>query len=195
MRKIITRKTDRSRTAGFTILEILIATVILLVGIIGVAEMVPRALDMDLRNRDSSSGIMAAQRQLEQMLKLPIDVTSGGSPTDYSFLDNDGNVDYVGALPIPAIAGPTQAPPGPVQSGCPLTNGLIDFSQVCNATGYSRQVTPGFGPNFDVRWNVITFYGNDNGTIRPVLKRIAIAGRATDGSLSIPTTLNVLVAP
>jgi hypothetical protein len=192
---MITRETGRSFAEGFTVLEILIATVILLVGIIGVAEMVPRALDMDLRNRDSSSGIMAAQRQLEQMLKLPIDVTSGGSPTDYSFLDNDGNVDYVGALPIPAIAGPTQAPPGPAQSGCPLTNGLIDFSQVCNATGYSRQVTPGFGPNFDVRWNVVTFYGNDNGAIRPVLKRIAIAGRATDGSLSIPSTLNVMVAP
>src|ERR1700751_5896354 len=115
-----TRKTSCSFAAGFTVLEILIATVILLVGIIGVAEMVPRALDMDLRNRDSSSGIMAAQHQLEQMGKLPIDVTSGGSGTDYSFLDSDGLVEYVGALPNPPVAGPTQAPPGPAQSGCPL---------------------------------------------------------------------------
>lgn len=189
-------KCSNPTAQGFTVLEVLVATVILFIGIIGVSQMVPKALDFDLRNRDTSSSIMAAQRELEQMVGLPIDVNQLASGTDYSFTDADGSVSYLGALPSPATAAPGAAPPGPVQSGCALTTiGTIDFSQSCTAAGYTTIISPTLGPSFELRWNVVTFYGNDNGTIRPVLKRIAIAGKSRDGSLTIPATLSVMVAP
>jgi Tfp pilus assembly protein PilV len=203
--KIMTAKRPIRRVAGFTVLEVLVATIILMVGIIGVSDMVPKALDSDLRNRDTSSAIMASQMELEQLLRLPIDVNQLATPTDYSFTDADGFVAYVGAIPNPATAAVTAAPPPAVQSGCPLTsNGMIDFGQPCTAAGYTKTVTPTniagvatptSGPSIELRWSVITSYGNDNGTIKPVLKRIAIAGRTTDGALTIPATLNVMVAP
>jgi type II secretory pathway pseudopilin PulG len=197
-RAVRTVRKDRTMP-GFTVLEVLVATVILLVGIIGVSQMVPQALDYDMRNRDTSSSIMAAQRELEQMIKLPIDVNQLATGTDYSFTDADGFATYLGALPNPATAAATAAPPPPAQSGCPLTaTGAIDFSQPCLAAGYTKVFSPPLGSpfeNYDLRWNVITYYGNDNGTIKPILKRIAIAGRSTDGSLTIPATLNVMVAP
>jgi len=184
------------RAAGFTVLEVLVATVILLVGIIGVSEMVPQALDSDMRNRDTSSSIMAAQMELEQIIGVPINVNTAASATDYSFLDSDGVQINLGALPIPATAAANAAPPIAVQSGCPLTAaGSFDFSVACTAANYTKIVTPALGPTFEVRWNVMTFYGNDNGTIKPVLKRIAIAGKSRDGSLTIPATLNLMVAP
>jgi hypothetical protein len=203
--KIMTARRSSPGAAGFTVLEVLVATVILMVGIMGVSEMVPKALDSDLRNRDTSSAITASQKELEQMLRLPIDVNQLATPTDYSFTDADGFVSYVGSLPNPATAAVGAAPPGPVQTGCALTaNGMMDFGQPCTAAGYIKTVTPTnlagavtetSGPRIELRWNVITIYGNDNGTIKPVLKRIAIAGKTTDGSLTIPATLNVMVAP
>jgi hypothetical protein len=193
------------RATGFTVLEVLVATLILMIGIIGVSEMVPRALDSDLRNRNTSSAILASQTELEQMLGLPIDVNQLTTASDYSFTDTDGVAAYLGALPNPPTAAIGAAPPPSLQSGCPLTsNGMIDFGQPCTAAGYTKTftptnlagvVTPTSGSRIELRWSVITFYGNDNGTIKPVLKRIAIAGRTTDGALTIPATLNVMVAP
>ncbi len=195
-KKNMKAKSSIRTVAGFTVLEVLVATVILMVGIVGVSQMVPQALDSDLRNRDTSSAIMASQAELEQFLGVPINVTTGGAGTDYSFLDADGFVAYLGALPLVAVAAVAAAPPAPATSGCPLTaSGTFDFSLACTAPGYDKIVTPALGPSFEVRWNVITFYGNDNGTIKPVLKRIAIAGKSRDGSLTIPATLNVMVAP
>ena len=90
------------RMRGFTVIELLVATVVLLVGIVGVSQMVTQAVDSDLRNRDTSSSMMAAQRELEQMLRLPIDANQLATPTDYSFADTDGDAAYVGSLPVPA---------------------------------------------------------------------------------------------
>jgi prepilin-type N-terminal cleavage/methylation domain-containing protein len=184
------------RMRGFTVIELLVATVVLLVGIVGVSQMVTQAVDSDLRNRDTSSSMMAAQRELEQMLRLPIDANQLGTPTDYSFTDTDGDAAYVGSLPVPATGTATAAPPGPSQTGCPLAvNGDIDFTAACAVAGYVKVLAPALGPAIEIRWNVVTFYGNDNGTIRPVLKKIAIAGRSNDGTLNVPQTMNVMVAP
>ena len=184
------------RKRGFTVIELMVATAVLLVGIVGVSQMVTQAVDSDLRNRDTSSSMMAAQRELEQMLRLPIDANQLATPTDYSFTDSDGDATYVGLLPAPATAPATAAPPGPSQTGCPLTaNGDIDFTAACAVAGYVKLLTPALGPSIEIRWNVVTFYGNDGGTIRPVLKKIAIAGRSNDGALNVPQTMNVMVAP
>jgi prepilin-type N-terminal cleavage/methylation domain-containing protein len=180
--------------AGFTLVELLVSIVILLVGIVAAAQLVATAIDFNLRNRYDSTGLIVAQRQLEQMVRQPLTVKGGASVTDYNFTDTDGVVCYIGAVPNPETAPPTQAAPGPVQSGCPVVNGFMGFAAPCTATGYFKVVNAGAN-SYDVRWNVVTIYGNNNGKIGPVQKRITIAARATSGRFLSPTSLSVLVGP
>ena len=49
---------------GFTLTEVLIAIVILLVGIVAVAQLVPASIGSNSANRNDSSALVFAQRRL-----------------------------------------------------------------------------------------------------------------------------------
>ena len=49
---------------GFTLTEVLIAIVILLVGIVAVAQLVPASIGSNSANRNDSSALVFAQRQI-----------------------------------------------------------------------------------------------------------------------------------
>jgi len=55
------------RQAGFSMVELLIAIVILLVGVVAVAQLVPTAIQTNTRNRYDSTALILAQRQLDLM--------------------------------------------------------------------------------------------------------------------------------
>lgn len=188
------RTISKSKQAGFTFIELAVAVVVLLIGVIGVAQLIPFSLDLDLRNRYNSLSLFVAERQLEQIVRQPVDVQENAAAPDYNFTDADGQPVYLGALPIPAIAPANQPPPNPVQRGCPVANGFIDFDQPCAEAGYTKTVTLG-GVTFEVRWNVLTAYGNDRGTVRPLTKRITMAARGLGARPLPPLSLSVLVAP
>lgn len=57
--------------AGFSLVEMMIATVILLVGLVAVAQLVPASLTLNYRNRMDSSALVLAQRQLDVLLDQP----------------------------------------------------------------------------------------------------------------------------
>jgi type II secretory pathway pseudopilin PulG len=172
------------RRTGFTLVEVVVAIAILISGIVAVAQLVPTAIDLNLRNRNLSTSLIVAQRELEQMLSKPIDIRENGALAAYNFSDNDGAVVYLGS--IPAAAG-TQA------DGCPLTaQGTIDFTQpTAPYTGYYRLMNytdpvTGKGYTFDIRWNVITVSATVSGQLRPIDKRITIAARSGDPSRAFP---------
>ena len=60
---------------GFSLLEMLFATVILLVGLVAVAQLVPASILLNYRNRNDSAALVFAQRQLDQMLDQPLNST------------------------------------------------------------------------------------------------------------------------
>ncbi len=186
---------DSSATqAGFSLIELLVSMVVLMVGVIAVAQLVPWVIDLDLRNRNNSTSLVIAQRELEQMVRQPLNVRADATQPDYNFTDTDGTAVYMGALPSPATGSVSAAPPSPTQSGCPVTAGMIDFAQPCTAAGYSK--TMAVAPiTYEVRWNIVTVYGNDSGTMRPVNKRITIAARSSEARPLPPASLSVLVAP
>ncbi len=65
MQAMRTQRFSRNRAAaGFTMIELLIAIVILLVGVVAVAQLVPNAIRSDFRNRYDSTALILAQQQM-----------------------------------------------------------------------------------------------------------------------------------
>jgi prepilin-type N-terminal cleavage/methylation domain-containing protein len=58
------RKSER----GFSLLEMLFATIILLVGLVAIAQLVPASMLLNYENRNNSSALVFAQLELDQML-------------------------------------------------------------------------------------------------------------------------------
>jgi type II secretory pathway pseudopilin PulG len=134
------------RQEGFSILEMLLATVILLVGLVAIAQLVPASILLNYRNRTDSSALVFAQRELDQMIAQPLNPTPNNPP---SFTDVYGNVCYLGD--------PTQ-PNHRVGTNVLTLNNVpvIDFaSNVANYNfTYQDPADPG-GVTYDVRWAVI----------------------------------------
>src|SRR3989454_4119470 len=76
-------KRSRIRQEGFSILEMLLATVILLVGLVAIAQLVPASILLNYRNRTDSSALVFAQRLLDQFSDQPL--------TAVSFTDTPSN--------------------------------------------------------------------------------------------------------
>jgi Tfp pilus assembly protein PilV len=137
---------SRAQQAGFSILEMLLATVILLIGLIAVAQLVPASILLNYRNRTDSSALVFAQRELDQMLSQPLNPPS--SPP--SFTDVEGNLCYLGDPTKPnQLVGTT------VHSGIGNVP-VIDFtSTVANYNFTYQDGTDPSGITYDVRWAVI----------------------------------------
>ena len=203
MQAMRTQRFSRNRAAaGFTMIELLIAIVILLVGVVAVAQLVPNAIRSDFRNRYDSTALILAQQQMGQMMEQNLTVggpPAGGTYNSQIFLP-DGTTTpcnlgvaapfFTAALGVP--------PPAPAASGAPLVAGTlrIDWG-VAQVAGYSNQYRAPDGNPYETRWNITVFYGNINGRIRPVGKRIIVSTQgATPQSrfYARPTTLTTMVA-
>src|SRR6266850_3220020 len=73
---------------GFSVLEMMIATVILLVGLVAIAQLVPASILLNYRNRTDSSALVFAQRELDQFLDQPLSAAT--------FTDTLGNTCNLG---------------------------------------------------------------------------------------------------
>src|ERR1700683_4990202 len=80
------RKAGRNQR-GFTLTEVLFAIVILLVGIVAVAQLVPASIGSNSTNRNDSSALVFAQREMNQFLGQPLNM----SLVPPSFIDAEGN--------------------------------------------------------------------------------------------------------
>jgi prepilin-type N-terminal cleavage/methylation domain-containing protein len=134
----------RRSEAGFSLLEMMLATVILLVGLVAIAQLVPATILLNFRNRTDSSALVFAQRELDQFLDQPLFLTS--------FTDAIGNTCALGnATPVNTVQGSSLAV---------ISNQVvIDFTQtlVPNysfAIPYQDPSDPS-GTSYDVRWAVI----------------------------------------
>ena len=146
--------THRKGQRGFSVLEMLLATVILLVGLVAVAQLVPVSMLLNYRNRTDSAALVFAQRELDQILDQPL--------TSSSFVDALGNTCQLGnSATLNVIQGSTVVvvnnqplivfgPPNP-----PLapTNG---YGFIYKDSNDQTETT------YDVRWAVIISGSTDN---------------------------------
>jgi len=178
---------SRNAERGFTLTEMLIATAIILVGLVTVAELVPASVMLNSNNRSDATALVLAQRQLEAMREVPLNATTFTDPL--GVLCPLSSTCYLGD--------PTQ----PLRVvGSPVVVGsnnetIIDYSAT-PVSGYSfTYVDPNdpLAATNDVRWAVITFTNSLNNA--PTGKRIILGVfRRGMKSPTLPVTLDVLVS-
>jgi len=163
---------ESKRQVGFSVLEMIVASAILMVGIISVVQLVPASLSNSVGNRMDTLATVIAQRELDQMLSQPL--------TADTFLDRDGQVVNL-----------TSGGAAVVMSGPSV---LVDFSADPPASGfYIPAYVDANDPSrsaFELRWAV--FPQINNGSV--VAKRIIIGCRRSQnivgGQLFLPVTLD-----
>lgn len=170
---------------GFTLTEMLMATVIVVVGLVAVAQLVPMSVMLNANNRNDGVALVLAQREMEALRSIPLNA----APT---FTDPLGTT-----CPIAATcnAGDPTQPGTVVGSPTLIVNGLviIDFGQP-SAPGYGFTFTDPndpIGALNDVRWAVVTT--TNNGV---VIGRRIIVGAFRRGmrSLNLPISLDTMVS-
>jgi prepilin-type N-terminal cleavage/methylation domain-containing protein len=168
------------RQRGFTLVEVLVATIVLMTGVVAVAQLVPVAVTANNVSRRDSTALVIAQRELSQMLERPLSV----------FTFNDAfNPPHAVSLGSAGAPGATVGNPVVVIANRPV----IDYS-VAQVGGYGFTTQPDpqdpYRSQYDVRWAVIT---DGNGTTA-ASRRIIISARLLGGNrYSLPLTLDAMV--
>jgi len=165
------------RRRGFSLLEVMIALMLLLVGLVAVAQLVPISLRMNNDNRSDSVALVLAQRELDQMVDQPLKSTQ--------FTDALGNVCNLGnpGTPNNVVGSPVAT----------INNRpTIDFTagQVGGYNFTYLDPEDPYGATYDIRWAVITTA--NGGTANS--KRFIIGARQLRGDGYIqPLTLDAMV--
>lgn len=176
-------KKDWRKERGFTLLEILFATIILSVGLVAVAQLVPISIRLNSGNRHNSMALVMAQREMDEMIDQPLTAPTFADPQ--------------GVLCPPAancsLGDPTQ-PSVVVGSTVVMVNNQPTISFIgAQVAGYSfNYLDPNdpFGATYDIRWAVITFVNAGNTTGRRFILGVL---RRSGNAPFLPITLDSMV--
>lgn len=154
---------NKRKQTGFTLLELAVATLILMVGIAGVVQLVPASQNSNLNNRVDTTAMVFAQREMDQIINQPLTVAN--------FTDSDGRVINLGSQTVTntVFGGPVNAAVSPPS---------INFNGAAVA-GYSfifsdpNDLNDSAEARYEMRWAVIS---NVNAGV-VVSKRFIVACR------------------
>jgi prepilin-type N-terminal cleavage/methylation domain-containing protein len=182
--------TRHKHQSGFTLVELLMATVIVLFGLVAVAQLVPVSVLMNSNNRNDGTALVFAQRELEAMRGQPLTATTFADPmgTDPTKVTcPPGYTCRLGdaAQPNIVLGGPVL----PGSSGDPI----IDFSATAVNDYSFTYLDPNdpFSAQYDVRWAVVTTVNAQ----QVVTGKRIIVGVFRRGmkTVSLPITLDTMV--
>jgi Tfp pilus assembly protein PilV len=133
----------RAKQCGFTLTELTIATLVLMFGVVAVMQLVPAAMQANLRNRYDTTTVVLAQRELDQMITQPLSAAN--------FTDADGRVIALGDATQPNVL---------VGSSVIVVGNLVrvDFTAAAVANYHFTAVDPNdaSATPYEIRWAVIT---------------------------------------
>ncbi|HEY2114558.1 MAG TPA: prepilin-type N-terminal cleavage/methylation domain-containing protein [Candidatus Angelobacter sp.] len=171
MSKRSARNKKQRDQQGFTLIELMIAITVLVVGVVSVAQLVPAAIFLNSRNRADTSSMVFAQREMDQFVNQPLT-----TPAPYTFTDQQGFVCNLGGGTVfnAVVGSPVTTVGGHVAIN--FTGGQV--------AGYSFNYTDPTDASitYDVRWAVI-----NTGTANNVYSRRFIMGvQKTGGDTPLP---------
>jgi prepilin-type N-terminal cleavage/methylation domain-containing protein len=170
------------RQRGFTLMEVLVATILLITGLVAVAQLVPVAVTSNNGTRRDSTATVVAQRQLSYLLEQAL-TTAGPVP------DAFGTCINCCALGDPTKPGVTVGSPVVIIANRPTINFAAAKVPNYNFTTTADPQDP-YQATFDIRWAVIT---TGNGTAASSRRFILGARQVNARSYVLPLTLDGMV--
>jgi hypothetical protein len=168
---------------GFTIMEVLVATVVLLIGIVGVAKLVPFAIGLNTANRLDSTSLVIAQREMNALTDQPISATTFSDPQGL-------------ACPAAGVCNLGASAAQPTLFGSPVVminnRPYIDYT-AATVAGYNFVYSDPDNPSggsYDVRWAVIT--SSSGGAVFAKRFIVGVRKQAGGGPL-LPVALDSMV--
>jgi prepilin-type N-terminal cleavage/methylation domain-containing protein len=139
---------SQSDQRGMSLIEMMIACVVLLVGVLAAASLIPLAIGTNSRNRQQSNSTVIAQMIMEKILSVP-----PGAPTP-TLTDCTGTSTTINATGTST----------PGSGATLLSNGDADFTQTAGSAGdpagyyklYTVCGSNGQQSIYDVRWHIVT---------------------------------------
>ena len=168
-------RSSASSAAGFSLVEVLIATVILAVALVSLAQLFALSTHSNMSARNTTYTAVLAQQKLEELRSLTWGFDTQGLPIS----DTATNT----AVSPETPAGGTGLSPSPAGTLGANTNGYVDYvDQFGNKLGGGGAPPP--GTVFVRRWSVEPLPSNPNNTL--VLQVLAFRNRdrgtADDGA-------------
>jgi Tfp pilus assembly protein PilV len=179
----LTNRKARSSQRGMSLIELMIASLVLIVGVLGCAALIPIAIGTNSRNRQQSNSTVIAQMTMEKITSLPVG-TLTGTMTDCAAPANTYTINTAGST---AGTGATL-----------LSSGTVDFTQALGGAGapagyyllYTTCSLSGGQSTFDVRWNIQT----PSAYVKLVTVSAQLRGRGANQILfSLPVTIRSMV--
>jgi prepilin-type N-terminal cleavage/methylation domain-containing protein len=176
------KKIKFGRQSGMSLIELMIASLVLTIGVLGCAVLIPIAIGTNGKNRQQSNSTVIAQMTMEKIISSASAGSSTLTLTDCAGTSNTINV-----------SGTTSGSGATV-----LSSGSIDFSQAQGSTGapagyymsYVSCGTSGRTSTYDVRWNVQT----PSNYVKLVTVSAKMQGSGTNPILfSLPVTIRSMV--
>ena len=144
------------KQSGFSVLEMILASAILMVGIVSVVQLVPASLNSSVGNRLDTMATVVCQRELDQMLSQPLSVNSfqdegqtislggAGSPGASVLMSGQSVViDFsLGATPPAGFSGTMHADPNDLTSASFELRWAV-FPQLSNGAVVGRRIVIG----------------------------------------------------
>jgi prepilin-type N-terminal cleavage/methylation domain-containing protein len=174
-KRLRTAAARRGGERGFTLIEMLFATVIVVVGLVAVAQLVPTSIMMNANNRNDGTALVIAQRQMEALRSVPLTATTFTDPLGvtcpFSQTCNVGDPTQSGVVGSPVV----------LFNNSPIINYAL---AIVNGYGFTyTDPNDPTGAVNDVRWAVVTVTNGANG---PVTGRRIIVGAFRRG-MKAPT--------
>jgi prepilin-type N-terminal cleavage/methylation domain-containing protein len=145
-------KSDSSSNAGFSLLEVLVATALLATALVSLAQLFAVATRSNIGSRNSTYAAILAQQKLEELRSLAWGFDQVGLPI------SDISTDTTVTPETPA--GGTGLSPSPSSSLQSNTQGWVDF-----VDGYGNKVNNPGNALYARRWNVAPLPTNPNNTL------------------------------
>lgn len=188
-------RNPRRGQRGFTLVELIVATAVLLFGVVAVIQLVPAAMQANLRNRyDSTSAVMA--QRLEELFARQV-------LTDLFVEDPTGLVPCVAAAQNCAFGDPAlnnQLVGSPLRQVRTQNNRLADMQINFDAAPVPRYNIVFRDPNdpsrvpYELRWAVITSVQTVGTQTNVVVAKRIIVGARRQGDRFTSVSFNLMLA-